>query len=185
MNMIKCTLILCFFSMPLFGKEDAMQRLINGNKRYVQGHTKIESDQSPFAVIVACSDSRVAPEIIFDQGLGDLFVVRIAGNVVGNLELESINFAVDQLGSSLVMVLGHENCGAVRAVRERKIGDIRGIASLIKPAIVGTTSLEAAIKANVLHVVKYLQDSLPVTVVGGYFDFKTGNVEVLSGNGFQ
>ena len=92
-------LILFLLWTPLFAGEKELQKLLDGNYRYVTGRKGPQpSSQKPFAVIVACSDSRVAPEIIFNQGQGELFVVRVAGNVVGELEMESIRFATDHLG---------------------------------------------------------------------------------------
>lgn len=107
----------------------ALRRLKEGNARFVKGRLKhpngaparrtaVAAHQSPFAVILSCSDSRVPPELVFDQGLGDLFVVRTAGQVVAELELGSIEYAVEHLGASLVLVLGHERCGAVKATVE-------------------------------------------------------------------
>src|SRR5262249_27743789 len=134
------------------------------------------------------SDSRVASEIIFDQGVGDLFVVRVAGTVVGPVERDSIDYAVSVLNASLVLVLGHENCGAVNAVFTKQDRDIPAVAQLIKPAIVGAPSLEAAIKDNVKATVKQLRESpifknliqqKKVDVVGAYYHLLSGKVELL------
>jgi carbonic anhydrase len=103
----------------------ALQRLVEGNKRYAdnkpmhprQGEERrkgIIAKQAPYAVIVGCSDSRVPPEIIFDEGLGDLFVVRVAGNVLGPIELESVAYSVSNFNPSIILVLGHENCRAIK-----------------------------------------------------------------------
>lgn len=103
-----------------------MQKLIDGNKRYVEGkfihpnqsaerRMELSKDQNPFAVILSCSDSRVPPEIIFDQGIGDLFIIRVAGNIISNEVLGSIEYAVEHLDVGLVVVLGHERCGVVSA----------------------------------------------------------------------
>jgi carbonic anhydrase len=174
-------LVLLLLWTPLFAAENDLQKLLDGNYRYVKGRKGPQPvSQKPFATIIACADSRVPPEIIFDQGQGDLFVVRVAGNVVGELEMESINYSVDQLGVELIMVLGHENCGAVEAVRKHQTYDIPAITTLIEPSIEGTKSLESAIKANVKGVVNYLRKFLNVKVVGGYYDFGTGKVEILS-----
>src|SRR3990170_8994951 len=105
---------------------EAIKKLLEGNKRFVKNKAlhprcydaeakKLITSQNPFAVILSCSDSRVPLEIIFDQGLGDLFVIRVAGNVFDDLALGSIEFAIRNLGTPLIMVLGHENCGAVTA----------------------------------------------------------------------
>lgn len=153
--------------------EAAMQRLVDGNARYVAGlathanldsarRTTVATGQAPFAVILACADSRVAPEIIFDQGLGDLFVVRVAGNVVDDAVLASIEYAVIHLGSTLVMALGHERCGAVKATVDALAGKgdeadkgtrIGALATLIAPAVkavpaAATDKVDAAVSLN-------------------------------------
>src|SRR5947208_15471281 len=103
-----------------------MNRLQSGNGRFVSGHPvhpdqtldrirDLKKSQNPFAVIVSCSDSRLPPELIFDQGLGDVFSIRTAGNVIGDFELGSIEYAVEHLHCKLIVVLGHENCGAIQA----------------------------------------------------------------------
>ena len=106
-----------------------LERLLSGNERF-NHFTSVHPDedlkhrlqeaekQHPFAVVITCSDSRVAPELIFDQGIGDLFVIRTAGNIIGGVELGSIEYAVEHLGVKLVVVMGHENCGAVKAFVE-------------------------------------------------------------------
>lgn len=186
---------------PNLTPDAAIQRLKQGNERFIQDkltHPDRSKDrreatadrQSPFAVIMGCADSRIPPEIVFDQGIGDLFVVRVAGNVVGPLELDSILFSVHVNGSSVILVLGHQNCGAVTAVLQKKAEDIPAVASLIENSLRGQSnlSLEEAIKANVKAVVAYLrkQPSLDaylakdrLKVVGGYYDFDTGRVEFL------
>ncbi len=178
---------------------ESLQLLIDGNLRYVRDqllHPNRSSDrreeisegQNPFAVIVGCSDSRVAPEIILDQGLGDLFIVRVAGNVVGPVELDSIEYSIKYLGSNLVLVLGHESCGAVTAVMEGKTADIEEVANLIKPAIQGKKNLEEAVKANVRWVVAQLKKTRlikkllsqdKILCVGAYYHLGTGNIEIL------
>ena len=112
--------------------EEALQKLVEGNKHYVAGkltnterstsasRSTVAMSQKPYAVILSCSDSRVPPEIIFDAGLGEIFVVRVAGNVSDPIVLGSIEYAAEHLGSPLVMVLGHERCGAVKAAVESK-----------------------------------------------------------------
>ena len=105
---------------------DPLQRLIDGNRRYVDGRLQhpnqtparreeVARGQKPFAAVVACADSRVAPEVVFDQGLGDLFVLRVAGNVANDMILGSLEYAVLHLGVGLVAVIGHKGCGAVQA----------------------------------------------------------------------
>jgi len=112
---------------PVITPDEALQKLIDGNKRYVENkmtggklsdsatRTSLAKSQKPYAVILTCSDSRVPPEIIFDKGLGEIFVIRVAGNVTDPVVLGSIEYAAEHLGSPLVMVLGHERCGAVTA----------------------------------------------------------------------
>ena len=140
--------------------------------------------QKPCTVIVGCSDSRVPPEIVFDQGLGDLFIVRVAGNVVGPVELDSIEYAIKQLGASLVMVLGHESCGAVTAVLDGKTEDIEDVANLIKPAIKHAKGVESAVKDNVRWIVRHLKNTSlikakKVECVGAYYHLGSGQVEIL------
>ncbi len=179
--------------------QEALQRLLEGNQRYVHDQLthpdrsllrreEIQQGQNPFATILGCSDSRVSPEIIFDQGLGDLFIVRVAGNVIGPIEQDSVDYSIRYLGSSLVLVMGHESCGAVTAVFDGKTGDIEEIARLIKPAIKNTKNVEAAIKANVHWMVdqlkknpfiKKLIDEKKVNVVGAYYHLGAGNVELI------
>jgi carbonic anhydrase len=138
--------LFCNISLFAISPKEAMQKLKEGNLRYVQNTSNCANrdishreplliEQTPFAVIVGCSDARVAPEIIFDQEPGDLFIVRVAGNVLGPIELESIAYAAKYLHPSLIVILGHENCGAVKAVIEDKIKDIPYIAALIKPSV--------------------------------------------------
>ena len=182
----------------------ALQKLMEGNarsasdqllhpNRTVERREAIVAQQNPFAVIVGCSDSRVPPEIIFDQGLGDLFIVRVAGNVIGPIELDSIEYAVKYLGASLILVMGHQNCGAVTAVLAGQTQEIEDVANLIEPALKGkkNLSVDTAVKANVIHVVDYLKSlgnkscvgylakEGKLKVAGGYYDLSTGKVTLL------
>ncbi len=181
--------------------KEAFERLIEGNHRYMADRLEspdrtslrrleIHQKQKPFATIVGCSDSRVPPEIIFDQGLGDLFVVRVAGQVVGPIELDSIEYSVKYLGSSLILVLGHQFCGAVEAVLKGNTADIEEVADLIRPALksVRRKTLENSIKANVRWVVKNLKETpmiqqfikdKKIDVIGGYYTLPDGKVEIL------
>ena len=130
--------------------DEALNRLLDGNKRYVEskmnacGETtaaareKLAKGQKPYAIILSCSDSRVPPEIIFDKSLGEIFVVRVAGNVPDPIVLGSIEYAAEHLGSPLVMVLGHERCGAVKATVDangKAEGNIGAIVKTIAPAL--------------------------------------------------
>jgi len=155
--------------------EAAMARLVAGNARYATGqamhgnqdaHRRMEvaTGQTPFATILACADSRVAPELIFDQGLGDLFTVRVAGNVVDDAVLASIEYSVIHLGSTLIMVLGHERCGAVKATIDALDGKgspddagtrIGALAALIAPAVRAAPAdgdrVDATVSLNASH----------------------------------
>jgi carbonic anhydrase len=159
--------------------------------------TELAKSQHPFAIIVSCSDSRVPPEIVFDQGLGDLFIFRVAGNVIDDHGLGSIEYAVDHLNVRLIVVLGHQSCGAVKAAKEtiaakgKAPGHIQSLVTAIKPAVESTVNgdLDATIKANVKHVVDALRSSTPilkakidsgeVQVIGGYYSLDTGAVTFL------
>ena len=135
---------------PSASPADGITRLMQGNARFSAGKPKgpnrssqrrqeVAAMQKPFAVIVSCSDSRVAPELLFDQGIGDLFVVRTAGHVVDDVALGSIEFALAKLGAGSILVLGHERCGAVQAALEHTEvpGSIGKVLEAIKPAVGG------------------------------------------------
>ena len=109
----------------------------------MKGGTLAEG-QSPYTVIVTCSDSRVVPEVIFDEGLGDLFVIRFAGNIIGSTEFESVIYAVDHLNPSIIVVMGYENCGAVNAVVQSHDQDIPAIARFIKPSVKKAKSMQTS-----------------------------------------
>lgn len=154
-----------------------LDKLIKGNQRFAslrpthpnedKKHMLAESKaQHPFAVVVCCSDSRVAPELIFDQGIGDLFVIRTAGNVVGGLELGSIEYAVEHFKCKLIIVLGHENCGAINAYinHDETPGHIKEIIdSITKEAEIKAIPkndkdrLDHCVIANTIHVSKQIQ----------------------------
>lgn len=192
------------FSEQRLSSSEAIQKLLEGNQRYVLDELEhpnrsvirreaISSRQTPFAIIVGCSDSRVSPEIIFDQGLGDLFIVRVAGNVIGSIELDSIEYAALCLDASVVLVLGHENCGAVSAVVDHNTQFIKSIAKLIEPAVKIARQedgnlLENAVKENVRLVIsglkkrkdiKTLIKKNKIKVIGGYYNLNTGKVEMI------
>lgn len=202
--MAKKILILTFilFTSHLLGELTPLERLMQGNDRYAKDQLKYPNrtsdrreatieKQKPFATILACSDSRVPPEIIFDQGIGDLFIVRVAGNVLGDTELDSIEYASLVLGSSLIFVMGHENCGAVKATMSGNAQDIESVGELISEAIKSLpngASLDEGIKANVKFVtsqlktkpiIKKLLDEKKVAVHGGFYQLGTGRVEIL------
>ena len=131
---------------------------------------ELTKSQHPFAIIVSCSDSRVPPEIVFDQGLGDLFVLRVAGNVIDDHSLGSIEYAVDHLAVRLIVVLGHQRCGAVKAAKEtiaakdKAPAHIQSLVTAIQPAVEATVNgdLETTVKANVKDVVQALRSSTPI-----------------------
>jgi carbonic anhydrase len=206
---MKKLLILCCATMTLLSENRmpnaTLDRLLEGNRRFASGQSlhpdrtterrqETANKQEPFAVILGCSDSRVAPEIIFDQGIGDLFIVRVAGNVVGPLEMDSVEYSAIYLHSSVIIVLGHENCGAVQAVLQGTTKDIEAVADLIQPAAKATVGqkesrVENTIKINVLKMVDKLKESPSLKklieqnrllIVGGYYNFHTGKVEMLS-----
>ena len=158
---------------------------------------ELTKSQHPFAIILSCSDSRVPPETVFDEGLGDLFIVRVAGNVLNDEGLGSIEYGVDVLGARLIVVLGHQSCGAVDAAMKtvaakgKAPGHIQSLVTAIKPVVDATPKgdLDTMIKANVKHVVDALRSSTPilkarvdsgeVQVTGGYYALETGAVTFL------
>lgn len=186
-----------FLSSPLVAQlaSDPLAKLKAGNKRFfsndLAGPRRSASirkgqvgTQTPFCAILACADSRVPPEILFDQGIGDLFVVRVAGNVASDTVIESLDFAVDALSVPLIVVMGHQNCGAVSAVLNHT-GDkeLGTIASMIMPSTRDKTSLKEAIIANVKAQVETLKEKpllRQVNIVPAYYDFETGIVEFLN-----
>jgi carbonic anhydrase len=193
---------------PSVAPAEAISKLKEGNGRYTSGNlqhpgqtaerrTELANTQHPFAAILSCSDSRVPPEIVFDQGLGDLFIVRVAGNVINDEGLGSLEYTVDHLGTRLIVVLGHQSCGAVDAAKKtiaakgKAPGHIQSLVTAIKPAVETTAKddLEATIKANVKNVVQALRSSTPILkaevdsgkiqVIGGYYSLDTGAVTFL------
>jgi carbonic anhydrase len=193
---------------PTVAPAEAISKLKEGNGRYAGGNlqhpgqtterrAELAKSQHPFATIVGCADSRVPPEIVFDQGLGDLFVVRVAGNVIDDHGLGSIEYAVDHLGVRLIVVLGHQSCGAVQAAKEtiaakgKAPAHIQSLVTAIRPAVEATVhdDLEATVKANVKDVVRALRSSMPVLkpkvdsgdvrVIGAFYNLDTGGVTFL------
>jgi carbonic anhydrase len=189
--------------------EKALKMLRKGNDRFTKGkpehprqdetrRKELTDSQHPFASILGCADSRVSPEVIFDQGIGDLFVVRIAGNIIDDAILASIEYSVEHLGSRLIVVLGHEGCGAVKAARdtiaagEKAPRHLRTLVAAIAPAVKATAKkeLDATVRLNVLNVVDAIAASKPVLackirdgdvkVVGARYDLDSGEVELLS-----
>lgn len=174
--------------------KQALEKLLEGNKSSQDINDEIRKDtaengQKPYAVVVACSDSRVSPEIIFDTNLGELFVIRTAGNVVSDLELGSIEYGVEHLGAKTVVVLGHSNCGAVAAAIEGKShGNIQAIVDKIKPVISDEKDASVCEDLNIENVkneilkseiLKNFVDSEDVSVVKMKYDILSGKVTQL------
>jgi carbonic anhydrase len=181
--------------------DEALERLLAGNERFISGNMREErrdlarvrelaAGQSPFAAILGCADSRVPVEILFDEGFGDIFTVRVAGNVATPEEIASLEYAVAVLGTPLVLVLGHSDCGAVGAARER--GDVPGqISALfqhILPSIADGATLPEAVASNVAYQVRALARSSTVisraleagtaAVRGGVYNLEDGRVRI-------
>jgi len=198
---------------PVVTARDALVRLREGNQRYVQNVRSVDSLlshsrrdltlQAPFAIVLGCSDSRAPAEIVFDQGLGDLFVIRVAGNIVAPSQVGSVEFAADRFGTRLVVVMGHTQCGAIEATIEAITGDgerasrnMLSIVNRVRPSLVGLVSTELArdpvrlrreaMRANVRASVNHLRHGSDVierlaaegglAVVGAELDLATGEV---------
>lgn len=190
----------------------ALQALMEGNARYAAGQPRerdfsarraaLARGQAPFAAVLGCADSRVAPELAFDQNPGDLFVVRVAGNFVTPEGLGSLEYGAAVLGTKLILVLGHTNCGAVNATVDTLRqgsnslpGSIARLVTAMKPGIEpvmaqpGDDLTRRALEANVRHSVRVLEASTPIladliargalAVKGGIYDLQTGRVELL------
>jgi carbonic anhydrase len=189
----------------------ALEALIEGNRRFAAGasahphddpgrRSEVAKGQHPRAAIVACSDSRVGPEIVFDQGLGDVFVVRTAGNLLDAIGIGSLEYAAARLGVPLIVVMGHSRCGAVGAAAEASAapGRIPAIVSALEPSIEKAKGapgdlVDAASRENVKSTVAMLERCEPVIkglidegklrVVGMFYDIERGTVELLSAEG--
>lgn len=174
-----------------------LQSLTKGNERFVTGNLSPKDSysedrkalcegQHPFAVVLCCSDSRVAPEIIFDQKLGDLFVIRNAGNVVDEDVLGSIEYAVEHLGTSLVVVMGHSCCGAVTATCQggELPGHIFDIAKRIKPSLSSACCIDDNARHHAKRMAQLIEANevvkhLGTKVVAAFYDLSSGRVEWL------
>lgn len=195
---------------------EALQRLRDGNLRFASGQLSFErvsgeahrrdlvDGQAPFAIVLGCSDSRVPTEIVFDQGLGDLFVIRVAGNVVAPSQIGSVEFAAGKFGTPLVVVLGHSRCGAVQATLEElrrptemQSPNLRSIVERVRPSVQPLLSTElgtdpealerAAVRANVRASVNQLRhgsellepliERRALLIVGAEYDLRTGVVD--------
>jgi carbonic anhydrase len=206
--------------MSQVGAREALRRLQDGNGRFVAGTPDVDglsslmrraelvSGQQPSAIILGCSDSRVPAEIVFDQGLGDLFVIRVAGNVVAPSQIGSVEFAADRFGTRLVVVLGHSQCGAVTATLEemrRASGtpsrNMRSIVDRIRPSVEGLLATDLrgdpealvreAVRANVRAAANHLRHGSQLIegliaddgllVVGAEYSLETGAVRFFDG----
>ena len=187
--------------------DQALARLIEGNQRFVTGHLAHPNEnpdhrlalvkgQNPSVALLTCADSRIPPNIVFDQGLGDLFVIRVAGNIVDNVVLGSLEYAAVELQVPLIMVLGHTNCGAVQAaVKGGNLpGHLPDITCAIHPAVESVKNepgdlLDNAIRANAKLVAEQLRNDDPtlssrvesgqLKIVAAYYHLATGRIEVL------
>jgi carbonic anhydrase len=194
--------------MSTVSPDQALQALVAGNTRYVgtklthpnqtgERRREVAKRQEPFAVIVGCADSRVPPEIVFDQGLGDLFVIRAAGHMVDDAALGSLEYAVEHLSIPLVMVLGHKRCGAVEAAARgvETPGRLGFVLQAIKPAVEKVKGqpgdlIENAVRANIEMVVTQLKSAQPVLaglvkagrvrIVGARYDLDSGWVDSIA-----
>ena len=204
--------------MPMVTAMEALERLKEGNKRYVSGAVEsprspdraqresLVKNQSPFAIIHGCSDSRVPAEMVFDQGLGDLFVIRVAGNIVAPSQIGSIEFAAEQFGTRLVVVMGHSQCGAVIAslnqleqpthMRSPNLGFIvKSIKPCVEPLLESdfgddrSALISAAVRANIRasvdqlrngsDILKSLSEEEGLLIVGAEYSLETGVVDFL------
>jgi len=200
--------------------QEALARLREGNQRFASGVTTVDSlahharrseltdRQEPFAIILGCSDSRVPAEIVFDQGIGDLFVIRVAGNIVAASQVGSVEFAVERFGTPLVVVLGHSRCGAILATleqlvrpREDQSRNLRAIVDRVRPAVAPLLAtdlrhdpdalVEHAVRANVCVSANYLRHGSDILeqliqndrllVVGAEYSLETGIVDFFDG----
>ena len=200
--------------------QDALHRLREGNRRFASNirgsdafvsHTRrveLTAGQQPFAIILGCSDSRVPAEIVFDQGLGDLFVIRVAGNIVAPSQVGSIEFAAARYGSRLVVVMGHSQCGAILATieelrmpSERQSPNLRAIVDRVRPSVEGLLArasgqdmeqlVQQAVRANIRASVNHLRHGSPVleqlirdegvAIVGAEYSLETGVVAFFDG----
>jgi carbonic anhydrase len=190
-------------------KKNALEDLVSGNERFISGHPlhpnetllrmrNLKKGQEPFVVLVSCSDSRVPPELIFDQGLGDIFSVRTAGNVIGDYELGSIEYAVEHLGCRLVVVMGHQECGAVKAYLQhrdhyehhdhiRHIVDYMGfLEDSTHKHHPDSMTTDLAVELNIRHGVSIIKNSEPLLktmsdkgeleIIGALYELETGTV---------
>ena len=198
--------VIAAVSAPTMSADEALKLLLDGNQRFVAGklehpnqtperRAEVAKGQHPFASVLACSDSRTPPEILFDRGLGDIFTVRVAGNVADKVVIESLDYSVKHLGVRVVMVLGHRRCGAVIAAvaGHEDEGDVGPMLSELRPAVEASKGMagdpvENAVRENVKLVMKKLATSPELAamvqsgelkIIGGIYDLYTGKIDML------
>lgn len=181
-----------------FTPGEVRKRLVDGNAWYARGgipvgdvtptrRAAVAPSQAPWVTVLTCADSRVPPEHLFNVGLGEMFTVRVAGNVADPVTVGSVEYAAEHLHTPVVLVLGHERCGAVKAaLGADKLGpNLDALLGLIRPGIKGITELEAAVDANVKAqvaalgrsaILDHLEGAGQLTVIGGRYDLETGEV---------
>jgi carbonic anhydrase len=203
----------------MIGAKEALERLREGNQRFASGVRSLETQlgqarradlvagQEPFAIVLGCSDSRVPAELVFDQGLGDLFVIRVAGNIVAPSQVGSVEFAATRFGTRLVVVLGHSQCGAIlatldelRRTAENQSSNLRSIVGRIRPSVEALLATELrhdtdelvrqAVRANVHASVGHLRHGSEILerliahegllVVGAEYSLETGRVDFFA-----
>ena len=208
LSIVTTRAVIAAVSAPTMSAEASLKLLLDGNQHFVAGklehpnqtperRTEVAKGQHPFASVLACSDSRTPPEIIFDRGLGDIFTVRVAGNVADKAVIESLDYSVKHLGVRLVVVLGHRRCGAVIAAVEGHEGtadqDVGPMLSELRPAVAASKGMAGdpvanAVRENVALVMKNLATSEELSamvksgelkIVGGIYDLDTGTIEML------
>lgn len=206
--------------MAMISAQEALERLREGNRRFVydvrrgdrlmnqERRTEVATSQEPFAIILGCSDSRVPAEIVFDRGLGDLFVIRVAGNIVAPSQVGSVEFGAERFRTRLVVVLGHSQCGAITATLEElqrptanQSRNLRSIVDRVRPSVEGLLKTELrndpealisqAVRANVRASANHLRHGSEVleqlilkeglVVVGAEYSLETGVVEFFDG----
>jgi carbonic anhydrase len=202
----------------MISAQEALERLREGNARFVsrqrnldaltseRRREKVAAGQEPFAVILGCSDSRVPAEIVFDQGLGDLFVIRVAGNIVAPSQIGSVEFAVARFDTRLVVVLGHSNCGAINATieelgrgKKEQSRNLRSIVDRVRPSVEALLAMDCnpeqlvhqAVRANIRmsanqlrhgsEILEQLIQHEGLMVVGAEYSLETGVVEFFEG----
>lgn len=204
----------------MISAREALERLREGNRRFVSGvqgrealtsqarRSELAAGQEPFAIILGCSDSRVPAEIVFDQGLGDLFVIRVAGNIVASSQVGSVEFAAARFGTRLVVVLGHSRCGAVLATLEElqqptanQSRNLRSIVNRVRPSVEALLATDLrrdpealvrhAVRANIHASANHLRHGSEIleqliqrnglVVVGAEYSLETGVVEFFDG----